>query len=588
MRKRGLYQVSVVLLILTLLAGCTGGGSQTGAAQTTDAAANTTSGAAAPSAPVAAGGSKYDMTQDERDAILAANVAELDFNSYVELYPKGLFPITKERSKMTVGVLRGAVNGTMSEMSMFRKLGALANIDIECVEIPATSKTEQLNLMLASGETLPDCFWGVNMFTDNDIVTYGANGTFLDFMPYIDVMPTLAGIMEKCKEQFEVCMTKDGNLYTLPYIEQQDGNTSVFSVHFINGTWLKNLGLEVPTTITEYETVLRAFKNEDANGNGDKNDEIPLTSQSEVGDSDRQKAFFYLFGAFGARDNKDHFEVSDGKVLSTANTENYKEAIKWMHSLYAEGLIDPESFTQDSAAFNARANQDGGIYGAFLCWRASAFMSKENADTYVAVPPLKGPDGQMMWSRQNNMECIKNAFVMTKFAKEPELVARFADACFNEYISVETNWGPFGIIQNLDANNQWAADTTIVPKDYNFSEWRDYNRTKGPAACLNEYYDTFCAWDFNALYRVGILKEMYFPYYPSEYYPPLYFSVEDSVRLNTIETQYKNYVNEMCAKWITSGGIDEEWDEYLKNLENIGLSEALSVRQTYYDEFKSR
>ena len=577
-----LVQVLSFFLLMAILASCAGtsGGNTATSQQTTALTTQRQETQTSAIEPSATNQSKYDVTPDERKAILDANLAELEFDAFAELYPEDLFPITSEKVTMTMGMVRGAINGNMSEMSLIRKLGALANIDIQCIDIPATSRTETLNLMLASGEELPHCFWGVNVFSDNDIVTYGASGTFLDFMQYIDVMPILQGIMKKCEWQFEVCKTSNGALYTLPYIEQQDGNTSVASIHFINGRWLDNLGLEIPSTTDEYVEVLRAFRDQDANKNGNNSDEIPLTSH--VGDT--QKAFSYLYGAFGSRDNKDHYEVKDGIVASTANTNEYKNAIIWMRSLYEDNLIDNEAFTQDGASFNARANQDGGIYGAFVCWRASAFMSRENADTYIPVPPLTGPDGYRMWSRENSMECIKNAFVMTKDAPEPELVARFADACYNEYISVETNWGPFGIIQNLDENNQWAADDTIVPDNYNFSEWRDYNRSKGPAACLNEYYETFCAWDFNALYRTGILKDIYFPLYPDEFYPPLYFSVEDSNRLNTIETQYRNYVNEMEAKWISAGGIEDEWESYLANLENIGLSEALSIRQKYYDD----
>ena len=45
---------------------------------------------------------------------------------------------------------------------------------------------------------------------------------------------------------------------------------------FINKTWLDNLGLEVPTTLGELKDVLIAFRDNDANGNGDTTDEIPL------------------------------------------------------------------------------------------------------------------------------------------------------------------------------------------------------------------------------------------------------------------------------------------------------------------------
>ena len=39
--------------------------------------------------------------------------------------------------------------------------------------------------------------------------------------------------------------------------------------------------------------------------------------------------------------------IEDGKVLFSANTEEFKESLTFMHELYEEGLIDPNAFTQD-------------------------------------------------------------------------------------------------------------------------------------------------------------------------------------------------------------------------------------------------
>ena len=45
---------------------------------------------------------------------------------------------------------------------------------------------------------------------------------------------------------------------------------------WINQTWLDNLGLKAPATLDELYDVLVAFRDQDADGNGDPSDEIPL------------------------------------------------------------------------------------------------------------------------------------------------------------------------------------------------------------------------------------------------------------------------------------------------------------------------
>ena len=65
--------------------------------------------------------------------------------------------------------------------------------------------------------------------------------------------------------------TPNGNIYSLPNV---DGSLHVQ----YNMKWLDNLGLEMPTTTEEFYQVMKAFKEQDANGNGDLNDEIPLST----------------------------------------------------------------------------------------------------------------------------------------------------------------------------------------------------------------------------------------------------------------------------------------------------------------------
>lgn len=68
----------------------------------------------------------------------------------------------------------------------------------------------------------------------------------------------------------------DGHIYTLP--GKKPLRPKGCDTPFINKAWLDRLGLEIPTTVDEWYEVLKAFKEQDANGNGDPNDEIPLTA----------------------------------------------------------------------------------------------------------------------------------------------------------------------------------------------------------------------------------------------------------------------------------------------------------------------
>lgn len=41
----------------------------------------------------------------------------------------------------------------------------------------------------------------------------------------------------------------------------------------------------------------------------------------------------------------------------------------------------------------------------------------------------------------------------------------------------------------------------------------------------------------------------------------------------------------MKASRILNGGIEKEWDEYLRKMEDYGLSEYLEIKQKYFDNY---
>ena len=71
---------------------------------------------------------------------------------------------------------------------------------------------------------------------------------------------------------------------------------------------------------------------------------------------------------------------------------------------------------------------------------------------------------------------------------------------------------------------------------------------------------------------------------PAEVIPKLIYTSDESDAIAEIEVNLKNYVDESLAKFVTGAkDIDAEWDNYLAELEKIGLSTYLEVVQTVYD-----
>ena len=67
--------------------------------------------------------------------------------------------------------------------------------------------------------------------------------------------------------------------------------------------------------------------------------------------------------------------------------------------------------------------------------------------------------------------------------------------------------------------------------------------------------------------------------------PPIINTAEEAKEFNEITTVLYQYVDESRVKFITSGGIDEGWQAYLDELNNIGLDRAVELTQAAYDRY---
>mgnify|MGYP000755786233 FL=1 len=69
-------------------------------------------------------------------------------------------------------------------------------------------------------------------------------------------------------------------------------------------------------------------------------------------------------------------------------------------------------------------------------------------------------------------------------------------------------------------------------------------------------------------------------------YPNVFMSIDDTNKVSQYDTDIKKYAEQKKADWILNGGIEKEWDSYLKKMEQYGLSDYLSIKQKYFDEYQ--
>lgn len=501
------------------------------------------------------------------------------------------FPIVNEPVTFRIMAPKAVTNAEFEEMTMIQEQAARTGINIEWITVPEEMWKERMNLTLSSND-LPDAFLKAGM-TDTEVITYYEQGVLIDMKPLLDEYGIyLKDVFEQRPNYLSGITLPDGAVPAMPYIEDIGGMTDCQQFWYINQTWLDTLGLEKPTTTDELFDVLMAFKTQDPNGNG-KQDEIPLSFRypKNASDNVRTDGLYYIKGAFGDVDNPQHLVLHDNKDLFfTATSDGYKEAVKFLNKLYVNGLLDMEGFTQDSAAYMAKARSEEAVIGSCFTWRGDSFFGVDREPEYTLLEPVKGPEGHQNWGGFLGDSMIKNVFVITSACEQPEILFRWLDSLYEPEFAVRWNWGI-----HYEKNEEGILVAGDPPEGISVGEYRQLHTISGyvPTAILNEWYDDVMIMQPSSKWRCDKIAEVYRKYMPEiTYYPtdnsgqPYGLLPDEVLRLNELSLDINGYILEMEAKWIVEGGIDEDWDDYLKQLERLNLEEMMDLYQTGYNRYR--
>lgn len=480
-----------------------------------------------------------------------------------------------ERAPIQITTILRDAEVSPAEIELYQDLEAKTGVIIDWQTGTQAGWEEKRALLFASND-LPDAFFGSSILTDDDVLKYGTQGMLVAIEEYItpEIMPNFSAIVEAHPEYLKAITAPDGHIYALPSFD--DGIvTTTTSPLYMNKDWLEAVGMDAPTTSEELYEVLKAFKDNDANGNGDPSDEIPYTFEKNCSD---------LFGMFGIIDDfSTHIDVVDGQVYYTASTDEYKEALSYFRMLFEEGLIDSEAFTHDGKAYKAKLKKEERTVGMFQTWRSTGWAIEEGDESYMPVGPMVGPNGDQIWPERINGLKTKGAFAVTAAAEDPEYIMAWIDNIFDPEFAVQASFA-MKIGYHVEYNAEGKLDYTDIKAT-------PENRTglvpKGTERifAMTEVSAGLLASPPAHMIEKQWLDTFYADYYKGEFYPKVFFTMDEVERLSILKTDIITYTNEMYAKWIAIGGIEDEWDDYVKKLNDMGLEEMVQIHQDALDRF---
>jgi putative aldouronate transport system substrate-binding protein len=247
---------------------------------------------------------------------------------------------------------------------------------------PNPSYEEKVNTTLASGN-LPNVMLvprGTSGKLDN-IVDAVRAGAFWEVGPYLKDYPNLSKTISK-DALYNVSF--DGKVYSIPSLRSNNETTIV-----IRKDWLDNLGLKIPETLDQYYEVIKAFKNNDPDKNG-QNDTVGLVENSGGAAFGRVSVWMGAPNGWG---------VVNGKFTPAFMTKPYFEAMNYMRKLYKEKLIN-EDFavvTQNQQNDYINKGKGGLVAHAFAGLTNGQYNPLTEADPKAKLTlfdRMKGPTGE--------------------------------------------------------------------------------------------------------------------------------------------------------------------------------------------------
>ncbi len=462
---------------------------------------------------------------------------------------------------------------------------------------------------LIGGNQLPDAFIAVG-FSQNDINKYGNDGTFIDLTPYItpEIMPNLSKILDEHPEIRSAITMADGKIYGLPQGEIMgtaaigaENNLPIHSIpefSMINKTWLDELGLDVPTNLTELHDVLVAFKENDmaTRAGNAAGSTIPLSTGYDQW-CWGQEIFYAGFGFtnFTSDVCNDLLAHDDGTVEFVCVSDAYRDAVSYFSDWYKEGLMDLEMFSQDSSQLIAKVSQ--GRVGVTTWWEIDE-IAGEHADDFVFLPPMYGPEGTQYSETRNitmrSAPAVTSGHLnITSACGNPELLCKYFDQWYDPEIAMQLQYGPIDVyFTGKDDAGVWKSITDDEAREKfgkSAGELKNQYQALGPILVLPEYYNNVFEMEDRAKVRLEELTEFWMPYVGSSaaYPNDVTFTTEELEVIDRYKADFTSQVSEKEGNWLKNGGpTDDEWNAYKAMLEDsCGMSKLLEVYQNAYTRY---
>jgi len=446
---------------------------------------------------------------------------------------------------------------------------------------PTGSTNEQFNLLLADGD-LPDIMeYGWQSYPGGPQKAID-DGNILALNDIIDqYCPNLKAYLAAHPEVDRQCKTDEGDYFMFPFV-RGDSSLTISAGLMIRQDWLDDLGLEMPTTIDEWHTVLTAFKEE-------KGATAPFAYEYT------QTSLRNTLPFMSAYDTTALFYIGeDGKVHYGPAEEGYKEFLTTMNQWYSEGLLDPDMPTAQLDQVAAKVTT--GAAGASMGWIGSRMGTWTGAaqetdpafDLEPAPVPVLNKGDSAIIAPMDNLVVNAGGAAITTCCEDVEAAARLLDWAYSEEGAIYYNFGTEGESYTLVNGEPTYSDAVLKnPDGLPISQaMASYCRANynGPFVQDKRYAEQYYTMDCQKISQ----DTWNVPAAADHILPPITPTSEESEEFSAIMNEINTYRDEMTIKFILGTESLDHFDDFVANMQKMQLDRAIEIENSALERYNAR
>lgn len=460
------------------------------------------------------------------------------------------------------------LNMKSSELPYYKELEKKTNVKINFIHPVAGQEKEQFNIMIASNE-IPDVIeYDIGTNFSGGFERLYKEGQIIDITQYVKKQATnFNALSNRYPGILTLTKNDDGKILFMPAI-RGGKKVCTFSGPVVRKDILDELGLQEPTTISEWYNVLKEAKVK-------KGTKIPYVGKPEN---------------FMPSWNLGEKYVDNGKVYYGYEQPQYKEFLETMHQWYAEGLINPDFAIQDYKKDMTYLMEGSAVAGYFNSnYGISYMMNLMKDDANFKLSGLRYPtlNKEAIPEYYMNASPITSSVFLTSKNKNPGTTVAWLDYAYGKEGYDMFNFGLEGKSYTVENSKPRFNDFVLKNPDGKSASavMKVYGRGTygGPYVMNPALLDQLLVPEASA----AVTKWAEFMDKSNEHRLLANMNTEENEKVVAKNTELATYTSEMQLKFIMGVEPLDKFDQYVDRLKKMGIDGVMSVYQEAYDRFIS-